>query len=147
VSWLQVLVVCSDPGRRSALVDLLAQFGLEPVVAADMNEVRAVFAQRPPHLVFCEEGLPEGGFREVLCLAKATGSEVAVVVCSLLGELDQYLEAMQLGAFDFIAPPYRRGEVEFIVNSVRQNYLLKRVGGIRPYMQAGAGRREDEAVA
>jgi DNA-binding NtrC family response regulator len=147
MSWLQVLVACSNSQRRSALVDILAQFGLQPIVAADMNEVRTICAQQPLHLVFCEDGLPEGGFRELLRLAKASGSEVAVVVCSLLGELDQYLEAMQLGAFDFIAPPYRRGEVEFIVDSVRKNYLLKRMGGTHPYIQAGAVCREDEAVA
>jgi DNA-binding NtrC family response regulator len=147
MSWLQVLVACSNPERRSTLVDILAQLGLEPVVAADMDEVRAIFAQSPLHLVFCEDGLPEGGFRELLRLAKANGSEVAVVVCSLLGELDRYLEAMQLGAFDFIAPPYCRGEVEFIVNSVRKNYLLKRMGGTHPHMQAGAACRENEAAA
>lgn len=147
MSWLQVLVACSDPGRRSVLVDILSQLGLEPVIAADMNGVRTLFAQRPLHLVLCEDGLPQGGFRELLRLAKATGSEVAVVVCSLLGELDQYLEAMQLGAFDFIAPPYRRGEVEFIVNSVRKNYLLKRMGGTHPCIQAGAVCRDDEVAA
>jgi DNA-binding NtrC family response regulator len=146
VSWLQVLVACSDPDRRSALVDILAQLGLEPVIATDMGEVRTIFAERPLHLLFCEDGLPQGGFRELLRLAKATGSQFAVVVCSLLGELDQYLEAMQLGAFDFIAPPYRRGEVEFIVDSVRKNYLLKRMGGTHPYVQ-GAVCREDDAAA
>jgi two-component system response regulator PilR (NtrC family) len=128
-------------------VEILAQCGLEPVIAADTSEVRAVFAQRPVHLAFCEEGLPEGGFREVLRLAKTTGSGVAIVVCSLLGELDQYLEAMQLGAFDFIAPPYRRDEVESIVKSVRRNYASKPMGGTRPYFQANAESREDEAVA
>jgi DNA-binding NtrC family response regulator len=147
MSWLQVLVACSDPGRRSALVDILSQLGLEPVIAADMNEVRTLFAQRPLHLVLCEDGLPEGGFRELLGLAKASGSEVPVVVCSLLGDLDQYLEAMQRGAFDFIAPPYPRGEVEFIVDSVRKNYLLKRTGGTHPYIHAGAVCREDKVAA
>jgi DNA-binding NtrC family response regulator len=112
-----------------------------------MSEVRAVLAERPVHLVFCEDGLPEGGFREVLRLAETAGSDVPLVVCSLLGELDEYLEAMQLGAFDFIAPPYRRVEVESIINSVRQDYLSKRRGGIRPYMQARAVCQEDEDEA
>lgn len=105
MSWLQVLVACSHVERRIELVENLARCGLEAMIAADVNEVRAVFAQGPVHLVFCEDGLPEGGFREVLRFAKTTGSGVPLVVCSLLGELDEYLEAMQLGGFDFIAPP------------------------------------------
>jgi DNA-binding NtrC family response regulator len=128
MSCLQILVACSDPARRCALVETLAQFGLEPVIAADMSEVRAVFSQHPLHLVICEDGLPEGGFREVLRLAIAVGSEVPVVVCSSLGEMDQYVEAMELGAFDFIAPPYRRREVEFILNSVREKLFAETYG-------------------
>jgi DNA-binding NtrC family response regulator len=147
LNWLQVLVACSDVERRTALVGVLTQCGLEPLTAENVSEVRAVLTQRPVHVVFCEDELPYGGFREVLRLMKATGSEVPLVVSSLLGELDQYLEAMQLGAFDFIAPPYSRTEVESIVNSVRQNYLSKQVGGTQLGVQTGGVSREDEAVA
>jgi hypothetical protein len=48
----------------------------------------AVLSQHSPQLLICEEGLAEGGFREALRLAKTIGSEVQVVVCSLLGEMD-----------------------------------------------------------
>jgi DNA-binding NtrC family response regulator len=75
-----------------------------------MNEARMICAQQPLHLVFCEGGLPGGVFREVLRNPKSTGSGVPLVVCSLLGELDEYLEAMQLGRFDLIAHPYRRND-------------------------------------
>ncbi len=129
MSCLEVLVASSDAGKRTALVDVLAQCGLEPMTVTSVDEVRAALAQRAVHLVFCEDALPEGGFREVLRLAQATGSGVPLVVSSLSGELEEYLEAMQMGAFDFIAPPYRPSEVESIVNSVRQNYSSKRMGG------------------
>jgi DNA-binding NtrC family response regulator len=38
------------------------------------------------------------------------------VVASRLDDTAQYFEAMSLGAFDFIAAPYVRREVEWIVN-------------------------------
>ena len=99
---VHVLVACSDPARGTALVEFLARFGCEPLIAADINEVRAVLAQHSLQLAVCEHDLPESGYREALSLAKATGSEVLVVVCSRLSDTDQYLEAMQLGAFDFV---------------------------------------------
>ena len=147
MSWLEVLVASSDAGKRTALVDVLAQCGLKPMTARNLSEVRAILAERPVHLVFCEDALPEGGFREVLWMAQATGSGVPLVVSSLLGELEEYLEAMQLGAFDFIAAPYRPSEVASIVNSVRQNCLSKSMGGTHCNFQAGAVSRDDEAVA
>ena len=129
MSGLGVLVANSDTGKRTALVDILAQCGLESMTVTSVDEVRAALAQQAVHLVFCEHALPEGGFREVLRLAQVTGSGVPLVVSSLLGELEEYLEAMQLGAFDFIAPPYRPCEVKSIVNSVRQNYSSQLMGG------------------
>jgi len=146
LSCLGVLVANSGTGKRTELVDILAECGLESVTVTNVDEVRTAFAQQAVHLVFCEDALPEGGFREVLRLAQATGSGVPLVVSSLLGELGEYLEAMQLGAFDFIAPPYRPCEVKSIVSSVLQNYSSKRMGGTHLNIQAAAS-RGDETVA
>ncbi len=147
MSCLGILVANSDAGKRSALVHILAQCGLESTTVTSVDEVGAALAQQDVHLVFCEDVLPEGGFREVLRLAQATGSAVPLVVSSLLGEMEEYLEAMQLGAFDFIAPPYRHSELESIVNSARQHYLSKCMGGTHCNFQAGAVSRNDEGVA
>jgi DNA-binding NtrC family response regulator len=86
-------------------------------VSSNVSEAQAVMRERSIGLVFCESDLPEGGFRPVLHTLKLAGSRAPLVVCSLLGELEEYLEAMQLGAFDFIRPPYRHAEVEVIVKS------------------------------
>jgi two-component system, response regulator FlrC len=147
LSCLGVLVANSDAGKRSALVDVLAQFDLEPMTVTSLEEVRVILAQQVVHLVFCEDALPGGGFREVLRLAQATRSGVPLVVSSRLCELEEYLEAMQLGALDFIAPPYRPSEVESIVNSVLQNCSSKRMGGTHFNIQADAVSRGDETVA
>lgn len=147
MSRLHILLACSDPATRRVLEETLAQLGLEPVIATDVNEVRAALSQESPQLLICEEGLPEGGYREVLRLAKAIGSEVPVVVCSLLDGMDEYLEAMELGAFDFIARPCRRSDVEFILSNMRKNWLLERMEGTYLYGQAREVSREDEAVA
>lgn len=147
MSGLQVLVACSHVQKRSALVAILVECGLKATTAANFREVRAVLTQNQVHLVFCEDDLPGGGFRGVLRLTKAIGSGAPVVVCSLLSDLDEYLEAMGLGAFDFIAPPYRGAEVESIVNSVRQTYLSRAMGGNRLHTPAGAVSRDDGAVA
>jgi len=72
--------------------------------------------------VLCEDTLPDGSFRDVLHTLRLAGSGVPLVVCSLLGEIDEYLEAMESGAFDFIAPPFRPTELESIVNSALNEY-------------------------
>lgn len=137
MSWLQVLLACSDVGCRTALGNVLAQCGLEVTTAVNSVEVRAVVARRPVNLVLCEAALRGGGFREVIQLMNATRLGIPLVVCSRLGEWDEYLEAMQLGAFDFMAAPYRLSEVEFILNRVRSMQLHKTMGGTGHNIQPG----------
>jgi DNA-binding NtrC family response regulator len=146
MSWIQTLVACGDANRRSALLDILSQAGMEPESATSVNEVRAILGRRPMHIIFCEDDLPEGGYREVLRVARGTGFRTQVVVASPLGELDQYLTAMQLGAFDFVAPPYRPADIVSIINSVSREFL-PRVGQDKPSTTSTPSAVRNKAMA
>ena len=114
-SRLRVLVVSSDSENGRKLGTILSECGLDPVPASTLEEAQALLAKRDALLVFCDAELANGTFHEVLRLAEAV--RIPVVVASRVHETLQYLEAMRLGAFDFIALPYRRSEVEHIVAS------------------------------
>jgi len=120
-----VLVACNDCESRCALASILEDLGLDLVFASSVDQARAILLGRPIRLVFCEDALPDGSFRDVLHTLKLAGSRVPLVVCSLLGEMDEYLEAMESGAFDFISPPFRPTELESIVNSILHEYSPK----------------------
>ena len=137
MSFIQVLVVGSDVGNRTALVNILEECGLEPVIASNVEETRTILARRPTHVVFCEDNLPDGSFREILRLVKATRPESQVVVSSKLGGVDEYIEAMNLGAFDFIAPPYRDADVISVTDGACDRYRLKRKDESFLYIQTG----------
>ncbi len=68
-------------------------------------------------LIFCATQLNDGSFREVLRAMEFDQSRLPVVVFSRVGEPEEYLEAMRLGAFDFIAPPYRCSDLDWIVSN------------------------------
>ena len=76
-----------------------------------------MLAREPVQIVFCEAGLIDGTFRDVLRAVRGAGSKVPVVVASRVDDTREYIEAMGLGAFDYIACPYRHSEVERIVSS------------------------------
>jgi len=112
----QVLVACGDPETRRALVNIFTQSELEPVLACTVGEAHASLALRPISLTFCEDRLPGGGYGELLRETALSGSHVPLVVVSALGDAEQYVEAMDQGALDYITPPYRRADIESIVN-------------------------------
>jgi len=147
VSWIHVLVVGWDAAKRAALVDILEECGLEPVIASNLEEAHNILARRPMHVVFCEDNLSDGGFRELLRLVKADTPEIQVVVSSRLVDVDEYIEAMNLGAFDFIAPPYRGTEIISVVDSASKRYRLKRKDGTIPYIPADELPHRGKSVA
>lgn len=118
---VEVLVASSDAENRSVLVDILGQSGAKSLVAGNVDEVQAILAERSIDLVFCDERLPGGGFHYVLLLTKTIGGGVPLVLSSLSGELDCYLEAIELGVVDFIAPPFGAADVNSIIGRIRQN--------------------------
>ena len=123
---IQVLVTGRDAGKRTALLNMLEEYGLEPIIASSVEETRQILERRPMQVVFCEDRLPDGGFREILCLIKANRPEVQVVVSSMLEDVHEHIEAMNLGAFDFIASPYRSSEIISVVDGAYKRYRLKR---------------------
>jgi DNA-binding NtrC family response regulator len=118
VDRIKVLVACSDPESRQTLSTFLSQCGLDPVFSTTVREARAILARQSIPLVICSADLVDGSFRDVLRAAGTGDARVPVVVASRRDDTAEYLEAMQLGAFDFIACPYKRSEVEWIVSHV-----------------------------
>ena len=118
MNGIQVLVAGSDVESGAILEDILVGCGVNPLIASSLEEVRIVLLYRPVHLIFCEDRLPGGDLYDILRLTQAIHPEVLVVLTSLLGAWEEYLEAMQLGAFDFITPPYRTEDVVSIVDNV-----------------------------
>jgi DNA-binding NtrC family response regulator len=129
---VEVLVASSDVENRSVLVDILGQQRAESLIASNVDEVQTILAKRPIDLVFCDETLPGGGFHYLLLLTKTIGGGLPLVLSSLLGELDCYLEAIELGLLDFVAPPFRATDVNSIIGRILQNRPSRLTEGTRP---------------
>jgi len=119
----KVLVISCDAEGTSVLGAFLRACGMKAVFCESVQECRAALEPGDVTLVFCDSCLKDGDYREVMRLAAASGVHPPVVVTSRLDDTSQYLEAMRLGAFDFMARPFRRSEIEWIV----QNAMRKTV--------------------
>ena len=118
LSSLKVLLVSSDPANRQLLKSLLEECHLSPVCCSTVRDARTRLARRHVPVVFCEAQLTDGSFRDLLGAADTTISKV--VVTSRSGDTHEYVEAMSLGAFDYMSSPYRRSEVEWILSHVEE---------------------------
>lgn len=113
----RAIIACADPEIQQLLISVLGEFGLQPVLSTTLDDAKALLIQEETALAFSQTSFGEGSFREVLRAADGLGSRVPVIVCSEFYDKDIYIEAMALGAFDYLAFPYRREEVAWVVNN------------------------------
>jgi len=109
-----ILLATSDPANGRALLNLISPCGRAIVQASSVAEAEESLSDGI-WLAFCEDRLPGGGYGEFLRRAKLAGSQVPVVVSSSSGGPEQYLEAMRLGAHDYIAAPYQPNAIDLIL--------------------------------
>ena len=117
---LYVVLVGSDIQGEHLLISLLREKGLVPVPCSSLKETQFLMARRETALAICHASPNDGTFRELL-RALGSGSRVPVVVCADSYDPRLYLEAMDLGAFDYFTYPYHKDGVEWVVgNALRQ---------------------------
>jgi DNA-binding NtrC family response regulator len=111
----QVVVVGPNAESTRELGGILNRCGVEPEFATTVRETQQLLARRRVSLVFCDETLPDGNFRDVLRAAKSQRARVPVVVSTRNDDWDNYLEALRLGAFDYLVGPFSAADVELLV--------------------------------
>ena len=120
VREFEVLVAAASPENRSALTKVLLGMGLKTAISSSVQEARAILSTKPVSLVFCEEKFADGNYQDVLRAVKRTAEKAPVVVSSPSHDWYEYLEALRLGAFEFLDGPVRPMDVEMIVRYARR---------------------------
>jgi DNA-binding NtrC family response regulator len=80
----------------------------------------------PPLLAFTESKLPDGNWSDVLSLSQRASSPVNVIVVGREIDTELYASAIEIGAFDFIAPPFEAADLAHVVRCAADNALERR---------------------
>ncbi len=127
---VRVLVVDDEQMIRWSAEQTLRAAGCEVAVAASAGEALEVFERWSPQVVFLDLRLPDGDGMDVLRQIKEeSGPATAVVVMTAFGEVRTAVEAMRLGAYDYLKKPFDFDELEVIVRKALEDTRLKREVG------------------
>ncbi len=100
-----ILVVDDDSGFRKLIETILSGEGYAVHTAASVAEAIKRGAQSQFHLVLCDLKLPDGDGIEVLCWFRENAAETPVVIMTAFGTVGNAVEAMKLGAVDYLGKP------------------------------------------
>jgi DNA-binding NtrC family response regulator len=102
----RILVVDDDPSFRALLHDILEGAGHAVTEARDGEEALRFAAREPFALVLTDQRMPRRGGLELLTRLRATQpSPLPVVVLTAFGTIPEAVEAVRLGAADYITKP------------------------------------------
>jgi DNA-binding NtrC family response regulator len=80
----------------------------------------------PPLLVFTESELPDGNWADVVSLSARASSPVSVIVVGQEIDTKLYASVIEVGAFDFITPPFDAQDLAHVVRCAADNAMARR---------------------
>jgi two-component system response regulator AtoC len=120
-----VLVIDDDPGIREYLETLATRQGYGVYTAADGESALADLDRTRPDIVTLDAVLPGMDGLETLRRIKQRMPEVPVIMLSGHGQARTIVEAMRLGASDFLRKPFEVEELELAFQKALENRALE----------------------
>ena len=128
----RVLVVDDEASMRKNICDILSPLGYETLEASDGEAALTMFSGFQTHVVILDINLPKKDGLTVLQELKVVSSDIPVIVFTAFGTSERAMEAMKLGAFDYMEKPF---ELEEFILTVERAYeycnLLSEVKELR----------------
>ncbi|MDD5308440.1 MAG: sigma-54 dependent transcriptional regulator [Deltaproteobacteria bacterium] len=122
----RILIVDDEESIRVALSALLARNGYHVVTAPDAEQALLALASNGIDVAFVDMRMPGMNGIELIREIAARGLSVTVVVMSAYGSVDNAVEAMQAGAYDYITKPFKTDEVILTLAKAEERENLRR---------------------
>jgi DNA-binding NtrC family response regulator len=124
---LEALVVEDESEIRELLVEFLRSKGL-PVASASDGRAAVTALQREPsryNFVITDLALPGVDGLEVLRAAHQANPSCQVVIVTGYASLDSAIQAVRLGAYDYLTKPFSLGQIDVILARLRDRLTLE----------------------
>jgi DNA-binding NtrC family response regulator len=117
----RLMVVDDEPGILAMIERFSDQLGFEVVRQSNGSDAIASLATIKPHVVLVDLRMPDVGGMDVLRAVRAADSECEVVLMTAHASIDSAVEAVKLGALDYLTKPFDLDRLRAVLNTVIQN--------------------------
>ncbi|MCB0220402.1 MAG: sigma-54-dependent Fis family transcriptional regulator [Chrysiogenetes bacterium] len=116
----RILVVDDEENMRHMLSVMLHREGYEVVTVPDGKSALDTLETTPLDIILCDIRMPRMDGLSFLKEFRARGLKPGVVMMSAYGTYDQAVEALRLGADDYISKPFKSSEILLVLEKLRE---------------------------
>ena len=125
MSGSTVLIVDDERTLARAVKAFLAEAGYEAEVAGDAEQAIELLPKLRPDVVFADVRLPGMSGIDLLRRIREFDPAIAVVIMTAYGTIEGAVEAVKLGAFDYMKKPVDLEELKLLADRARETALMK----------------------
>jgi two-component system response regulator HydG len=119
-----LLVADDDPAVRESLERTLKREGYRVVVASDGQAGLAQLRAGGVDLVLADLKMPGLSGLELLKAAKSVAPDVDVIMLTAFGTVEEAVQAMKDGAYDFLTKPFQRAQLIRLIKKALERRAL-----------------------
>ncbi len=129
----KILVVDDESNLLNFMTLLFTEEGYDVTPADSLSQARRILQEADFDLVLCDIMMPEGSGLDLLKEIRASDSSASVIMITAYTSTDTAIEAMKLGAYDYVSKPFDVEELKILVEKalekaelVDENIYLRR---------------------
>ena len=121
----RILIVDDEASLRDALARILTAEGYEVRQAGDGKEALGILGAERFDFLLCDLRMPVMGGLDLLREITARGIPGTVIMMSAFGTVETAVEAMKLGAYDYVSKPFMSDEILLTLRKAAERERLR----------------------
>lgn len=125
--YFRILIVDDNRELREILEEYLKGGNSRIEGAGDGKEALEKHNKDPFDLIITDLNMPEVTGMELIRTIKKENDDTEFIIITGYASMDTAVEAVKIGAFDYIVKPFRMEELQVVVKNVRDKVMLKKL--------------------
>ena len=123
---MRILIIDDEESMRHMLSVMLKKEGYETVSFADARRALEALDAEDPDFILCDIRMPSMDGIGFLKALKERSEQRTVIMMSAYGTIDNAIECMKLGAYDYVAKPFKTAEIVLTLKKAEEREGLRK---------------------
>lgn len=112
----RIIIIDDNKSTTDALTQVVTEKGLQALTAANAEDGYRLYKKNDADLIITDMNLPGESGIDLLRRIREEDDSVPVIVITAFGTVESAVQAVKLGAFDFITKPFSVEEIEIKID-------------------------------